>query len=125
MACKPYRRVDVRETEIPPRNPANRISARYSHYDPRLGGANCYNFVGGECVSLMASGYGWREYFGVAVACPAEFDFGTIFVLDGKEWVCLDRGGMIETLNDGTIWLDFLTDSPEYDYGELVEAEIR
>ena len=121
---KPYRRVEDEPIQDP--LPPNTTTRAYiSHYDPRLGGTNCFNFVDGWCVSPMASGKRWEDYFGVALACPAEYPFGTVFVIGDKEWICLDRGGAILTNPDGTIWLDMLLDVPEYNYGSLVEVQIK
>jgi len=86
-----------------------------------LGGINCANFIGGECVSKMSSGKRWQDYMDVAAACPVELDFGTKIIVEGKEWVCLDRGGAI--IYDGyAYWIDQLTANPEYPFGTIIEA---
>lgn len=73
----------------------------------------------------MANGERWENWIGKAVACPAEFPFGTIFVLPGGErFVCKDRGGAIITENDGTIWLDLLVFEPPVPYGTVVEVKV-
>jgi 3D (Asp-Asp-Asp) domain-containing protein len=41
---------------------------------------------------LMASGYQTRQ--GV-VACGPDFSFGTIFLIEGKLYICMDRGSAI------------------------------
>lgn len=110
-----------REGEIPQ---GEVISARISHYWPPLGGPNCARFVGGVCVSNMASGKPWRDYVDVATACPKEFPFGTRFVVLGKEWVCLDRGGKVVRSRDGIIWLDLLTPHAPVPYGTILDVEV-
>ena len=70
---------------------------------------NCANFVGGECVSRMASGLDWRKWKGRACACPPEFKFGTRFYIPklDKTYKCLDRGSKVISDRD-VIWLDLL-----------------
>jgi len=93
------------------------VTIRYSHYWPALGGANCSKFVNGECVSRMASGERWQDWTGQACACPPEYPFWTVIELDGKQWVCLDRGGKIKYP-----YVDFLERYPRYGHGTEVEA---
>jgi hypothetical protein len=67
----------------------------------------------------------------LAAACPPEWDFGTRFrTPDGREWICLDRGGAIRCgytpywmEYDGLAWADLLTSSPGYGFGEVAEIE--
>jgi len=99
------------------------VTIRYSRYDPALGGVNCSRFVGGVCISNMASGKPWAPWMELACACPPEWDFGTTVVLDGQRWTCLDRGGKINYV-DGIPWVDFLTRTPQYSYGQIVEVEV-
>jgi hypothetical protein len=102
-----------------------------SHYTPWTGGANCARFVNGECLSKMSSGESWQDYVDRAAACPPEWDFGTRFSTpDGREWECLDRGGAIRygytpywMEYDGLAWVDLLTSSPGYAFGQQVEIE--
>jgi hypothetical protein len=112
---------------IPSENPGQTLGEtiliRYSHYWPPLGGVNCGNFVGGICVSKMASNKPWADYIGEAVACPKEMPFGTLIVLDGRVWTCLDRGGMIKYV-DGVPWLDFLMEKGAHTYGEIIPVQI-
>jgi len=99
------------------------VKVRYSHYWPPLGGVNCSQFVGGKCISKMASGKPWADYIGEAVACPKEWTFGTLVLLDGQLWTCLDRGGSIKYV-DGIPWLDFLSETGVYSYGEIVNVQV-
>ena len=99
------------------------ITVRYSRYDPALGGPNCSRFVNGVCISNMASGHPWVPYMESACACVPEWPFGTVVILDGKEWTCMDRGGKIQIVN-GIPWVDFLTRSPGYSYRELVQVQV-
>ena len=99
------------------------VTIRYSRYDPALGGVNCSRFVGGVCISNMASGEPWAPWMELACACPPEWAFGTVVVLDGQRWECQDRGGKIKYV-DGIPWIDFLTRTPQYSYGQLVTVEV-
>lgn len=99
------------------------IKVRYSHYWPAAGGVNCSRFVGGKCISKMASGKAWTAYIDEAVACPVEWAFGTVLLLDGKLYTCLDRGGMIKYV-DGIPWIDVLTEKGAYPYGEIVTVQV-
>ncbi len=102
---------------------AQKIKIRYSYYWPPLGGTNCAVYTEEWCRSRMASGKKWEHWIGRAVACPSEYPFGTIFIVDDQEWVCLDRGGKIVT-SGGIPWIDFLTLVPRHSYGEVLEVEI-
>lgn len=109
---------------VSPTEPVGQVvTIRYSHYDPALGGTNCAVFVGGQCISNMSSGLPWRPWMGKAAACPPSWPFWTKVVLDGQEWVCLDRGGKIQYVA-GVPWVDFLTKTPRYPYGTLVDVGI-
>ena len=99
------------------------VTAKYSWYNPALGGTNCFSFVGGVCISKMSSGKPWLPYMNVAVACVPEWPFGTIVVFNGKEHVCYDRGGAIKTIN-GVPWIDFLTRVPEVPFGTLIDVQV-
>ena len=99
------------------------VTIRYSRYDPALGGVNCSRFVNGICISNMASGKPWTPWMERACACPPEWAFGTVVILDGQRWECQDRGGKIKYV-DGIPWVDFLTRTPQYSYGQLVEVEV-
>jgi len=100
------------------------IKAKISWYWPPLGGPNCSHFVNGTCMSRMASGLPWQDYVNIAAACPSNWAFGTKFVVQGKEWTCLDRGGKILEEPDGTIWLDLLTPSAIVNYGTVMDVGI-
>ena len=96
---------------------------RYSHYWPAAGGASCARFVGGECVSRMASGERWQDWIGRGAACPPEYPFWTEIEVAGQEWVCLDRGGKVVT-RDGVPFIDFLEAEPQAGYGTVLTATI-
>ncbi len=73
----------------------------------------------------MANGQPWQDWVGRALACPIEWDFGTRVVFpDGTEWVCKDRGGAIRYTANGMTWVDQLTGSPLYYYGQFVEVRL-
>ncbi len=131
----PFRGIGERRVEeaLPPARPeaevepvaadTETVTIRYSRYDPALGGVNCAVFRDDVCVSRMASGLPWEKWMERAAACPPEWPFWTRVILDGKDWHCLDRGGMV-VFQNGTPWVDFLTRDPQYVYGELVEVEV-
>lgn len=99
--------------------------AKISHYWPPLGGVNCAQFVGGKCVSRMASGLPWEEWIGRAAACPAELPFGTTVELPGGEtFLCLDRGGKVVTTAAGELWIDLLVESPPVPYGTVMPVTV-
>lgn len=98
--------------------------AKISWFWPPLLGPNCAVVRNGECVSRMASGQPWQNWVGKAVACPSEYPFGTIFVIEGRNWVCLDRGGAITRINNNTIWLDMLSNKPLYKFGTVLDVTI-
>lgn len=98
-----------------------------SHYEPAKGGVNCASFINGECVSRMANGERWQDYWGKnnTIACPKELPFGTEIILDGHSYTCRDRGGAINTLTGNIYWIDILTDNPPYSFGTVVQAYIK
>ena len=99
------------------------IQIRYSFYHPWLGGTNCSRFIDGQCISKMASGKRWQDYLEYAIACPPEWSFGTKIIAFGQEWVCEDRGGKIQYV-DEIPWVDFLTENPQVPYGTILDVEI-
>jgi len=101
------------------------ISAKISHYNPALGGTNCAKFVDGVCVSSLANGEKWEDNMDVSCACPKEYPFGTVFVVNGKDWICKDRGGKIVKESDSIIWLDLLTKTAPVPYGTIVKTEVK
>lgn len=99
---------------------------KISHYWPPLGGVNCAQFVGGKCVSKMASGLPWEEWVGRAAACPVELPFGTTIELPGGEtFYCLDRGGKVVTTAAGELWIDLLLESAPVPYGTVMPVTVR
>jgi hypothetical protein len=74
----------------------------------------------------LASGQDWvsQQLAGKVVACPIEYPLGTRFVLDGRMYVCRDRGSEIVRVDDATIWLDVLYPEPlpgRY-YGQVIDG---
>jgi hypothetical protein len=97
---------------------------RASWYSPALGGTNCGSFVGGICVSNMASGLYWLPWMGKALACPMSWPFYTRVIFpNGAERVCLDHGGAIRYV-DGITWIDMLDTGPTYPFGSLVRVKV-
>ncbi len=108
------------------------VRVRVSNYWPPFGGPNCWEWdeKRGECVSRMASGVDWRLYADPglpigAAACPPEWPFGTRIRAFGKEWICLDRGGLIFVDEDGIPWIDLMSPAPPARYGQEVTVLVR
>lgn len=99
---------------------------KISHYDPALGGVNCARFINGECVSKMANGERWQDYYysNDTIACPSELPFDTVLVIFGKEYTCRDRGGAIVE-NGGVYWIDILGKDAIVPFGTIVDAYIK
>jgi len=99
---------------------------KISHYDPSLGGVNCARFINGECVSKMANGERWQDYYysNDTIACPSELPFDTVLVIFGKEYTCRDRGGAIVE-NGGVYWIDILGKDAIVPFGTIVDAYIK
>ena len=91
-----------------------------------MGGVNCLTFVDGICVSRMANGERWQDYWGLnnTIACPKALPFGTQIELDGVVYTCRDRGGMIVVTHNNEYWIDILADKVPYKYGEVKDAFI-
>jgi len=105
-------------TVIPTATPSVRVVAvRLSWYDPALLGPNCHpaNVHNGKC---HASLYGreWQEWVGIGLACPADFPLGSDWYIKelGKTFKCVDRGGAITQLPDGSYFVDLLRETPVY-----------
>ncbi len=113
---------------IEPTQAPNTVRARLSHYWPQYGPPNCIeiNWDGATCSSKLWDGevYKHWSYFAQfkTTACPGEYELGTIFEIPGfGRYKCIDRGGAIETLPDGSIFLDLLTwEMPYIKGGETV-----
>jgi hypothetical protein len=102
-----------------------RIQVRVSHYTPWTGGTNCSNFSNGSCISRMASGLRWQDWSDRGAACVSSWSFGTRFKLpDGRVFECQDRGSAIVTGADGLPWVDLLTSSPGYSFGQVVVSRM-
>ena len=85
-----------------------------SFFYPPYGGTNCdNNYDPPEC-RYLATGETWQGWVGRALACPFEFPLGTVFRINGDDWVCKDRGGMVNMIG-GIPVLEFL--APEMPYG--------
>ena len=99
-----------------PIDEGNTVMARLSYYWPPLGPPNCIgiNWTGTECTSMLWDGevYKHWSYFAQfkSTACPEEYEIGQRFDIPGfGVYKCVDRGGAIETLPDGSIFLDLMT----------------
>ena len=71
--------------------------------------------------SVTASGKQVQDGF---IAAPNEYEFGTEIVIDGKTYTVEDRGGYINTLEDGTLRLNIfvprLDGESDIDYNNRV-----
>ena len=98
------------------------LEARLSHYWPAFGPPNCHpdNWTGTECTTMLSDGRNWEHWtywVDIGIACPVRFDIGTKIAIEGFGtgiWTCVDRGGAISTLPDGTFFLDLLTREQPY-----------
>ena len=98
------------------------LKARLSHYWPAFGPPNCHpdNWTGTECTTMLSDGRIWEHWtywIDIGIACPVRFDIGTKIAIEGFGtgiWTCVDRGGAISTLPDGTFFLDLLTREQPY-----------
>jgi len=95
------------------------ITAKLSWYDPSLCDTAPVNCFDPDRWWQMAAGHDARDWYGAALACPAEFPIGTRFVISGSrwaladgEWLCLDRGGAIVIDGRGVSTLDLLRRKP-------------
>lgn len=74
----------------------------------------------------MANGERWQDYWGKnnTIACPRELPFGTQIMLDSVVYTCRDRGGAIIITSAGEYWIDILSSSVPYYFGEVKIAYI-
>lgn len=95
------------------------VMAKLSYYDPATCHVRPINCFDPNRWWQMSNGHDARDWYGRALACPAEYPIGTRFTIEGSRWGladgqyrCLDRGGMVVTGADGVIVLDLLLDYP-------------
>lgn len=93
--------------------PEGMYRLRISYYNPALGGTNCHpsNWKNNECTTWLY-GYPWQYWIGTGAACDNRFPIGTkLYLVRLKRVVtCVDRGGAIVALPDGTGFVDVLDD---------------
>lgn len=98
------------------------FTVRVSHYWPALGGTNCWpaNWIkdalhpmGGVCRTKLL-GEAWSSWAGVGAACPPSVKLRQRIWVDKlqRSYYCVDRGGAIEDLPDGTRFIDLLIPAP-------------
>ena len=66
--------------------------------------------AGVNCISVSQKNICWTEEN--ICACPSKYEFGTKFIINGKEWICLDR--MAPNYREGNnfdLWYDDDLDS--------------
>ena len=105
------------------------LRARLSHYWPAWGPPSCGStWDGVNCNALLSDGETWEHWSYFAewgMACPIQYELGTKFKIEGfgtGVWTCVDRGGAISVLPDGTFFLDLM--SREQPYIPPGEAEV-
>lgn len=110
-------------------NPGDRewqeVSLRLSYYFPPYGGINCDVVDGQEECLHIANGEFFYENIGLAVACPPEWEFGTIVQVGDRFYECKDRGGAI-VKEDGYYWIDILYPwmPGGYAWGQIIQGWI-
>ena len=98
------------------------VTVRVTFYYPELGGINCGYFVDGECRSRTASGERWQDWLDRGLACPKEFPLWSTWIINGKKWTCIDRGGWVYIKN-GVVRVDLLTRHSPLS-GHILEATV-
>ena len=109
-------------TGLPRNAPFANFTVRISYYWPALGGTNCYptNWIkdkqhpmGGVCRSKLL-GEPWSSWVNVGAACPPSVKLRQRIWVDKlqRSYYCVDRGGAIQDLPDGTRFIDLLIPEP-------------
>jgi len=98
------------------------VLSHLSFYWPPLGDINCDH----ECEHI-ANGDEWKQWVSKGLACPPHYSLGTVFVINGDHWVCVDRGEAIVVNEDGSIWLDLLVPTMPYGlaWGSIQTVEVQ
>ena len=89
-----------------------------SYYWPALGGTNCWpaNWIkdkahpmGGVCRTSLL-GAPWSDWVGTGAACPPSIKLRQRIHIESlnRSYYCVDRGGAIQDLYDGTKFIDLL-----------------
>lgn len=108
--------------------PLKVFTVRISWYWPALGGTNCHNanWIEGLCRTKLL-GQPWSDWAGVGTACPPSIPLKSRIYIDRlkRSYYCVDRGGAIDDLKDGTKFVDLLQDRaptfPDWDLGIIVD----
>jgi hypothetical protein len=110
-------------TEFPTLEPTREtVRAHLSYYWPPFGDMNCFH----DCLHV-ANGDAWQKWVDIGLACPSIYPLGTVFMIMGEEWTCVDRGEAITVDKDSTIWLDLLVSRMPYGlaWGSVRSVEVR
>jgi len=96
------------------------LKLRLSYYNPALGGTNCHpanwvaahNGMQGVCKSLLL-GEPWSTWLNIGAACPMSIPLRSRIYIEelNKSFYCVDRGGAIQDLPDGSKFIDLLQKS--------------
>ena len=107
----------VATTLVIPRDFPQKQRFRISWYNPALGGTNCYptNWQDNKCVSQLY-GKPWEAWLNIGAACTENHALGTKIYLArlNRVVLCVDRGGGIKVLSDGTQFIDLLQNDAPY-----------
>lgn len=100
------------------------VKGKISYYWPPLGGINCDSINGVEECDHVANGDLYTVWVGIGVACPESLPFFTrIYIPEiDRDFVCVDRGGLIYVDADNFYWFDILNSEPLLPYGTITDV---
>ena len=112
-------------TSTPTPNP-NVYQGWASFYWPAWGGENCNNLVEPVDCEHLANGDLWYSWVGRGLACPFEIPLGSVLLINGDRWTCVDRGTRVLTRGDRLYTIEFLNEGLPYgfDFGSVFDFEL-
>ena len=124
METKPF-------VPVPAKGQYQNMRLRLSYYNPALGGTNCHpanwkpatNPYGGVCRTALI-GEPWSTWVNIGAACAPDIPLRSRIYIEElkKAFICVDRGGAIQRLADGTQFIDLLqVHAPWYPNAEVIE----